>query len=238
LPLIGFVSARRTRQAPLTSRTRGAGARSGLHVFLAVTPLALIGLGAYSLWVSSLGGEASKRVLDTYEMSVWRSVPYLAWLVGPFAVALGVIGDVLFYLQPNDQHPVSTRAACRARLRAALQHAHDCAGAVVVVAHSQGSVVAADLRASGDLQVPLVTCGSPVSTLYEPLLGITSPTTRLIVPWINGYRDGDFIGGPIALADVDNQHWGDGLHTDYWSSHHLRDAIRRLAASAATTVPS
>lgn len=237
LPLIGFALGTRARQARST-KTRGAGARLGFGLFLAVTPVALIGLGVYSIWVSSLGGGATKTILETYETSVWRSVPYLAWLVGPFAVTLGVIGDVLFYLQPDDQHPLSTRATCRARLRAALEYAFADGSAVVVVAHSQGSVVATDLRATGELCAPLVTCGSPVSTLYEPLLGITTQMAPLPIPWVNGYRDGDFIGGPISLSDVDNQYWGDGLHTDYWSSQHLRDAIGKLAASSAVTGPS
>jgi hypothetical protein len=232
MPLIGFSLGARQEvigSSGAMNNRRGAGARTGFRVFLAVTPILLIGLGLYSLWVSMLADRPAKTILETYEMSVWRSLPYLAWLVGPFGVALGVIGDVLFYLQPNDQHPASTRAVCRARLRAALRLARS-GGAVVVVAHSQGSVVAADLRAAGELRAPLVTCGSPVSTLYEPLLGILAQAPQRPAEWINGYRDGDYIGGPIPLPGVDNRHWGQGFHTDYWSSADLRKAVDEMAA--------
>jgi hypothetical protein len=117
---------------------------------------------------ANLGFYASQGVLAVYGTSVLRTVALAGWLVGPFSVAFGVIGNVLFYLQPNPTHPAAIGEECRKRLRAALTYAGRLSSdAAVVVAHSQGSVIAVDLRQRGELEFPLLTLGSPPGSLYH-----------------------------------------------------------------------
>ena len=141
---------------------RGRGAQNGLMLVLAIAPLILVALEGVVFWIASKR-LPSAGILAVYGKSVLRTLPFLGWTVGPFAVALRVAGDVLFYVQPNEAHPAAIGEECRRRLRAALAYAtRNPADRVVVVAHSQGSAIAADLRQRGELQCPLLTLGSPV----------------------------------------------------------------------------
>ena len=95
---------------------------------------------------------------------------------------------------------------------------------IVIVAHSQGTVISADLlrylraqgrlrEVSGDVTLALVTVGSPLRDLYAehfPLLypwmgarapefGAAGPAASEVgaVEWVNAFRSGDYVGRAI-----------------------------------------
>ncbi|HMD87359.1 MAG TPA: hypothetical protein VKO18_21940 [Terriglobia bacterium] len=216
---------------PFTKINRkGKGAQNGAAIHLAIAPVALAGLTVYLAWFTLHGHSGSAlsndTILQVYRTSVLRTLPLLAWLIGPFAVVLQVIAGVLFYLQPNPHHPAAIAERCRRRLSLALGYAGRAPGRkVIVLAHSQGSVIASDLKLSGHFSGPLVTIGSPVGSLYQRFLGIDrlhdgkSPPTD----WLNAYRDGDVIAGPVT--GLRNRNMGPGGHTGYWSDPELGEIL-------------
>jgi hypothetical protein len=227
LPLVGYALFRdsTTTDNPRLNQA-GRGAQDGIRDFLVVAPLALIALAIFTVYIKLTTDSSPIGVLDIYRNSIWRTIPYLGWLVGPFAIALNVVGDVLFYARPADTHPAAIGPRCRDRLLSALVYAGErFGGNVVLLAHSQGSVIASDLRLTAGLEVPLVTVGSPVHSLYRRFLGVEGGGAKVRAPWINGYRDGDFIAGPIARDEVVNTHMGTGGHIDYWSAPELRKVL-------------
>jgi hypothetical protein len=222
----------------------GLGARNGMSVLLAVAPISLIFLLVFVVCVSlgmfprlpeSVGIDDDIKLLEIYETSVLRTLPYLAWLVGSFALVLDVLGDLLFYIQPNKRHPAAIAELVKLRLQAAINFAKRKTGSsperkVVVLANSQGSKIAADLRDEGKVSFPLVTTGSPVSSLYLRFLGVEKDANQPHekAPWINCYRDGDVIAGPIDRPWVENISIGSGGHTRYWSDPEMARIISEL----------
>jgi hypothetical protein len=241
LPAIGYLVGAGAKEDPPRSNRRGQGARNGMIVFLVLAPIGLILLLVFTVCVtrgkfSSLLGflriPENIQILDIYQRSVLRTLPYLAWLVGPFALVLDVIGDVLFYLQPNKRHPAAIAERCKIRLEAAINFAKRKMGGspehkVVVLANSQGAKIAADLRDEGKVSCPLVTTGAPVSTLYSRFLGVEKDANQSHenAPWVNCYCDGDVIAGPIERRGVENELIGRGGHTGYWSDPKMAKII-------------
>lgn len=135
---------------------------------------------------------------------------------------LGVLWDVGTFL-PRSFHPFAppsyTERAVPELLRR-IWWLNDNDGAVVVAAHSQGSVLAAAAALQRDIQVEgiprfgLVTYGSPLRKLYgevfpawwspSQIQAINEPTRSLVVPhgWMNVYYDTDYIGGWVNVDDV------------------------------------
>jgi len=209
----------------------GRGAQNAVAQLLGVTPVALIVLAIYTLAVILARGKSSEHVLDIYKVSVWRTLPYLAWLVGPLSVALKITGDVLFYLQPSATHPAAVGQQCRARLEAALDYAKNTYGRTpVIVAHSQGTVIAADVLSQRGFDCPLITLGSPIESLYARFLGVFPGGRSLStdIHWINGYRTGDFIAGPIVNKATKNELIGKGGHFNYFSETVLAKYLLEL----------
>ena len=139
---------------------------------------------------------------------------------GKLRVALDAILDVDNYFRdPLDRRP--PRARIFSRFTALLAHLRERGYArIVVVSHSQGTVISADLlrylqrdgrlpALLGEVPVALVTLGSPLRELYAlrfPLLytwvgpaqafaGATPAVDELgIAQWVNAYRAGDYVG--------------------------------------------
>ncbi len=123
---------------------------------------------------------------------------------------LDVVNDVHSYLDPM------TRARIEARADAAITRALHRADRVVVVAHSQGTVIACDLlrRRLGSIEVPieLVTCGSPLGHLYERFFpsrfawlkrATSDPARELGVGrWTNFGALADFVGMRIVATEA------------------------------------
>jgi hypothetical protein len=218
---------------------RGRGARNGVSLLLAVAPISLILLlvfsacimrGMFPNFVGWFDIPKDIKLLEIYQDSVLRTLPYLMWLIGPFAIALDVIGDILFYLQPNRRHPAAIAEVCKRRLVAAVNYAEGKGSGhkVVVLANSQGSKIAADLRDEREIPFTLVTTGSPVDALYSRFLGVENDVNqaRENVRWVNCFCDGDVIAGPIDRHGVDNKPMGRGGHTGYWSDPNIAGIIR------------
>lgn len=224
-----FLYVRGGNSTTSTLNGKGKGAQDGLLYTLMIAPVALLFLEV-AVFGITLRKPVSHGVLAVYGTSVLRTIPLAGWLVGPFAVALRVIGDVLFYIQPNPAHPAAIGEECRKRLRAALTYCRrQPSDTALVIAHSQGSVIAVDLRRRGELEFPLLTLGSPTGTLYRRFLdGDLLHGQGDKQRWINAYRDGDYIGGPIECAATENRVLDAGGHTKYWSDTKVRDLLNEM----------
>lgn len=140
---------------------------------------------------------------------------------GRIRVALDAVLDVDNYFRdpPNRQPP---RARIFSRFASLLAYLRDRGYArIVVVSHSQGTVISADLlrylhvqrrlpEVLGETAVALVTVGSPLRALYAgrfPLLyrwmgsnaagfETADPSAAAVgaTEWVNAYRSGDYIG--------------------------------------------
>jgi hypothetical protein len=140
---------------------------------------------------------------------------------GKLRVALDAVLDVDNYVRdPSDQRP--PRARIFSRYASLLDYVRQRGYArVVIIAHSQGTVISADLlrhlqhdgrlRAlAGDAPLALVTLGSPLRDLYAarfPLLyrwmgpvpasfaqAAPAPAPLGLTEWVNAYRSGDYVG--------------------------------------------
>lgn len=236
LPTYGYLVGKFRRSGKLP----GQGAQDGFSSLLTVSFIALSAMGLVSMWVVAFRPQESTDILSVYTTSVMRTLPLLVWLAGPFAVALDVAGDVMFYLQPNLEHPASIRKPCHSALAVAIDHARVAANAdddIVVLAHSQGSVIAAQVLADQPSPVSLVTIGSPLQSLYVRFLGRAVPDAGVSV-WVNGFREGDYLAGPIELTSVKNRCMGPGQHTGYWTDPGLNDLLAMATGSKADVVVS
>jgi hypothetical protein len=127
--------------------------------------------------------------------------------------------------------------------------------AIVVIAHSQGTVITSDLfrflkreqAVDPDLdrffKMPkvLFTMGSPLRQLYGqrfPYLydyghAGADPNTLGVKKWVNYYRAGDYIGRGLWISGTDGRRQdrciGPGAHTHYWD-HTAIDVARELDA--------
>jgi hypothetical protein len=108
-----------------------------------------------------------------------------------------------------------------------------------VLAHSQGSAIAADvLAAPPGENVCFVSIGAPISSLYWRFLGpeaLAAPA----VPWLNLYRTGDYIAGGQGIVSawaptcrVADRNLGVGRHSDYFGDPKVWEEIERWLASS------
>ena len=63
-------------------------------------------------------------------------------------------------------------------------------------------------------------------SLYRRFLGVEGGGAKVSARWVNGYRDGDFIAGPIDRDEVENVHMRPGGHVDYWRDPALPALLR------------
>jgi hypothetical protein len=184
-------------------------------------------------WVS-LAEKFGVSVLAIYSWSASRVVSSVPLVSRHGAIVLRVTGDVAFYVADAGS-ALSIRAEAQARVKELLLHLLKAylGDEVAVVGHSQGSVIAYDvlrgLATAGELpkgRLRLVTMGSPLEALYEDFLGRPlTPFGSDTVAWVNLYRSGDYIGGPINQAGVENIPLGSGGHLNYWVEEALRDNL-------------
>jgi hypothetical protein len=212
--------------------TRGQIAHHMLEVFLTAAPFALAASLGVILWKGVPANNADNHdILSIYGWSALRMPALLVLLIPGIRTIVDVLGDVLFHIQP-DGSKLSSRQYTRERLRMLLTQLRNREPnlALVVVAHSQGSVISWSLlHEEGRLADLLITMGSPLSTIYARFLGaeFQRPFT-LVTQSHNLYRDGDYIGG-VVNGFQKNVPIGPGVHTDYWSDEivaiKLRDCI-------------
>ena len=177
----------------------------------------------------------------------------LSYGVKPIRFGLDLVNDIVTYLYYRcDRGPARAWSRsgpersddpARFRVRAVLSYlvADRRVDRLVVVAHSQGTILALDeLKAwSGDLPpVTLVTCGSPASHLYQfyfPDLvdDFKDPSWRPLFArlerWVNLYRLSDYVGAtvePPPMADFDQWAIAQGGHIGYWTHPAFAEAIK------------
>lgn len=176
------------------------------------------------------------EIIAVYAASSLRLLPFVAYLFGPFRKISDTVGDVLLYLDPSgkvDDEPV--KAATRKRLRDALDIVSGEGGdnTIMLLAHSQGSVIAADVlhEYDGRDKVFLVTMGSPISSLYWRFIGSKSVAAPK-VQWLNLFRAGDYIAGGKGIHakwtvqfDAKDRDIGQGGHGEYFEDKNVWKAI-------------
>lgn len=161
----------------------------------------------------------------------------------PLREVLGKIADVAGFWPVHD-HPLAGSSYRDAAVAGVADLMKRHAGRqVVVVAHSQGSVLCAWLVARpsvDDVRPHLVTAGSPVHSVYArffpaaftpELLADAAAGTR---SWINYWRATDPIGFPIPGAENSElpDPRADGLvrsHSDYWTESAILAHVAELA---------
>ena len=223
-------------------------------------------------WPERLRTDAAADLLAPAGFLLVSGLFGLSVLRGPLAgLALGFrpIVDVALDVDNHlREHPRSSnpRARFSARLLSLLSFIQEGGvrrddggyAGVVIAAHSQGSVIAADLlrflRLSGQtLRIPvwLLTMGCPLRQLYArrfPYLygWAQRPTPQAldVERWENLFRSGDYVGralwmpGPLP-DDAAEQCIGGGAHVRYWdgSSPTVGLALDGLVGRAATGPP-
>ena len=234
------VKVRVVRRAHATVRGLGAGAPWTVLIIVLVAAIATV-----MSWT---------RIMDD-QFSTWDGVATLVAhagaLVGvlrlvtlgrvPKLKALGYVGDLVGFW-PVRHHPLagsSYRDSVVRDLHVALDKAQKLGGPVVLVGHSQGSVLAAwvtNQRGTASRHA-LITCGSPLAGLYGTFFPRDFSSTwfedtrRHAGSWVNFWRDTDPISAPIAaLGDNGNQQLVDdrkpvNSHSNYWEDERQSAAV-------------
>ncbi|MGH8894639.1 MAG: hypothetical protein ACRDWY_15250, partial [Actinomycetes bacterium] len=168
---------------------------------------------------------------------------------------LAVMGDILGFFPPRS-HPFAG-FSYRPTLLAAIDR--QCAahtGPLALVGHSQGSIAAfwyTSSQTSPSRKLHLVTCGSPLVSLYARFFPQQFDKTRFeraraetrTHGWANFWRETDpistevGIAGDECLTDPSEQGASEGLlilrgHSDYWSEPKQRERIALDLGSAAS----
>jgi hypothetical protein len=136
------------------------------------------------------------------------------------------------------------RRGIEARFRAVLERvaAAERPTHLTIVGHSQGTVIAVDVlasrpRALDEVEVSLVTMGSPLTHLYERYFphhyGVDRPNP-LVDRWINIYRIDDYIGTEVRPGSSmpENQPVdlvGPDGHAHYWRQLAVAKYLAKLA---------
>ena len=207
------------------------GGAYAMHVFLFPREQIYLALP----WLHALG---QLNVFQVHSLSSTRLLGFLPSIVWPLRLGLLIAADVIFYILPPDSSRLAVGPDARKRFRKLIEGLTEkFKERLLIVAYSQGSMIAADVLAAKDgAQVNFITAGSPVTTLYDRFLGINGGPE--LFTWKNFYRESDFIGGPIPRAlggnfpVVGNF---DHHHMNYFSEPELRDAI---AASCEIVMPN
>ncbi|MEU4157992.1 alpha/beta hydrolase [Actinoplanes sp. NPDC026670] len=171
---------------------------------------------------------------------------------------LGVLWDVGTFW-PRAFHPFAP--PCYAEravpdLQRRIRWLRDNGNQVVLVGHSQGSVLAATaLAQQPDPDTVLVTFGSPLTTLYGwgfPAYINADLCGRIKGEWVNFSYRTDYIGGPVGCGGVDiplpdpATSWhiaGEPLppmrrHTGYWSDDAMWAHIDETVAKRLADIPA
>jgi hypothetical protein len=222
----------------------------------------LLALGALSMSYTNLRGQDNLAWLTDWGYGLALTI---AALVGvgyllvwsKLAVGLGIAKDVITYFNGDPGARNSTRPEFPARARMHMRFvtvmetmiASEKPEEVVVIAHSQGTVIAVraivmeieairrkqtsllfDTKSIG--KRTLVTMGSPCSHLYEHYFPSKFPLPtdfdQRLDRWINIFRVDDFVG--TLVGDL-NGDWPKNIavnpkgHTGYWTDDDVREEL-------------
>jgi hypothetical protein len=245
--LLTFFNRKLRRYKTTAQRTRRTFA-SSLHyagclvlVLIPLFPIAMAFAGAPN-------ASSGQDIFTAYLLWSSRIWPFLTLFFGGFAIGLKILGDVVFYLvPPTDQ--ISAHTSAREKLEKLTKHLLDTKHAVLIISHSQGTMVGLDAvrnilaDRTQDTKLGIWICGSPSCTLYNDFLQINRLVELHPKVLMNYYRFDDVIGGSIssALPQKSNQtddepnpqfpeeKWDEGGgHTNYWKDFDLQDVKKAL----------
>ena len=227
-------------------------ALSGMLLFAAVfivmpfVPLVVSpGLGYYlTTCVSATGLLRAAKILGTAVVGLSVARGRLEHLALGFRPVVDVALDVDNHLR---EHPwrANPRARICARYFSLLRTLASEYDGIVIVAHSQGSAITADLLRFlryEDIAAPgniwLFTMGCPLRQLYSerfPQLydwaASPDPAEIRVRQWLNAYRTGDYIGRALWYGaeppGAEDVCLGGGAHTHYWDPDSA-EVARRL----------
>lgn len=254
---------------PNVDKRRLARARWHENVLEGMTPVLALGIMLIVFSSTSLGvalfltEELSRNVLsvDGIRASVHISAILavallLAFLNGSFREKASPLFDLAgywprrYHLMAGEPYGPAVVSALREKIVASRV-----TGPVVVVGHSQGSVLAFDavsgLPEDNRSGVHLVTCGSPLNRLYSRFFPYSFAKSRYIalidagVPWINFHRDTDAIAskiqGPrnVLLLDTGRPRSRKLLkHSGYWNDSDLNRTVDHMLTSGEIVLPT
>lgn len=223
VPLFGLAVyfSRRLRSIMRFPSLPGPAAHRMVEVFLIAGACALFAATIFIVWtwIQPKFFTTESSMLKIYQMSAIRIPAMLVFLLPGIRVIGDIVGDVLFHVQPEGSE-VSSRKDTGERLELLLAELErrETRYPVVILAHSQGSIISWELlnREPSFTEV-FVSVGSPLTTLYQRFFGGKYPDSySMALEWHNLYREGDYVGG-VVDGCPDNKCIGPGVHTDYWS---------------------
>ncbi|RZU75862.1 hypothetical protein EV384_4433 [Micromonospora kangleipakensis] len=215
----GLSTLRRSWEARI-ARARWAARVDAGTAFVTVTLALLVGLayGALDIWVYHRTPPTPLLATSTFLATAAPLGLLLlvrrGWQGLDSRRRLGIVWDVSTFW-PRAYHPLAPppyTARAVPDLQRRLWRLHDAGGRAVVVAHSQGSVIALAAllqeshRPAHD-QVALVTFGCPFRKLYGSIFpayfgdGVIGAGRPRVWRWRNFFYDTDPVGGPVQRGD-------------------------------------
>lgn len=263
--VLGVIVASRWLREKLEARTGGSrpAPRLIVHPVLAVALVAATGLGATIMTLIHVSGENAPLWVRTIIDWLPREMPLAAavivlvpLLAKQIRLALDLGHDVILYIHHGHErgrrvlsrHREAPRMGpVRWRFNQVVNHLvnHASVDRLVIVAHSQGTVIALDELAyswgPGELPpISLVTCGSPISHLYGHYFpNVYPPWSEMqwdaffqrLQRWANFYRLGDYVGTTIVppgsgRCEFREAAIGAGAHTGYFQDPRFIAAVK------------
>jgi hypothetical protein len=196
------------------------------------------------------------RVVTPLMAPVWLVFVALAWFFWTSSnlarLILHVVTDVVnHFYRPAEKFPVRQQIERRFHVVFRKLVDQERPTRVIVIAHSQGTVIAFNSLASlasdphlreaaGQLHIRVVTVGSPLTHLYQHYFPTEyqplhdprwTPLRELIDRWYNVFRTDDFVGTFVIsdAADPRTQTWPEnvpaepGGHNNYWQPDIFRN---------------
>jgi hypothetical protein len=244
-------------RAVARGRTLAGFAYDARYLLDGIMVIAILALAVAGLMIVTGGKPPWPLLVDRYALTLAGLIPVaglalLRWGWGRRDARrwLGVLWDVGTFW-PRSFHPFAPPCYTERAvpdLQRRIRYLHDGGERVLVVAYSQGSVLAAVALAQQPSGEPiLATFGSPLTKLYGWAFPayINGAVLGRLQDWRNFWYPTDYIGGPVGRADVDvrlpdpDTAWytaGEPMprmrrHTGYWSDEAMWQEIDRLAAN-------
>ncbi|WP_299961642.1 hypothetical protein [uncultured Roseobacter sp.] len=211
-------------------------ARNTLNWSLVFIPVVLVLALPAFLWLVPFCKEqvecTGADVWSAYATWSVRFYSFLPFLFGGLGLVLKATGDVLLYLSPQSDL-IRTRSIAVEKLTKLVEHLRSGGHRVLLLCHSQGTVIGLDVVKEFPMELGVWISGSPVDALYHDFLGLDRITTIQVNEFRNYYRYDDPIGGVVRTKPgwEGNIAVGWGGHTNYWPMFNvsdLREALLRI----------
>jgi len=175
----------------------------------------LLGRSIAALWPWYELQRREGDIMSFYAVSVSRLVILGPLLLPSVLTGVKVLGDVVFYAAPSSMTD-DLRGVLSRRLATLIEHAASKHGPVMVAAHSQGTMIAAETapRVAASVRGVFL-CGSPIGSLYRRFLGYPVDLPGRL-RCVNAFRPDDPIAGHIEGIKNIESGWRGRGHGDYW----------------------